>query len=143
PAERAKMLAESPDQLRARRDPLVNLGFALDAEQRELGARRDRWEGAIARLRPEWRGAVLAHAGKPVAPDANSTLRVSFAHVQGYTPRDGLLARPQTTLSGVVQKNTGVEPFNAPKMELDAAAAHRYGRWRDPRLNDVPGDVLA
>ena len=38
---------------------------------------------------PYWRRAVIAHAGKPVAPDANSTLRVSFAHVQGYAPRDG------------------------------------------------------
>ncbi|HKS23618.1 MAG TPA: S46 family peptidase, partial [Thermoanaerobaculia bacterium] len=87
--------------------------------------------------------AVLAHAGKPVAPDANSTLRVSFAHVQGYSPRDGLKATAQTTLAGIVEKNTGVEPFNAPQMELDAAIAHRYGRWRDPRLGDVPVDFLA
>ena len=70
-------------------------------------------------------------------------MRVSFAHVQGYAPRDGLRATPQTTLSGIVEKNTGLEPFNAPKMELDAAAAHRYGRWRDPRLNDVPVNFLA
>ena len=28
-------------------------------------------------------------------------------------------------------------------MELDAAAAHRYGRWRDARLHDVPVNFLA
>ena len=142
-AERDKMLGETPEQLHARHDPLVELGFELQGDLREYEERNDRRDGAVGRLRPQWRRAVLAHAGKPVAPDANSTLRVSFAHVQGYAPRDGLRATPQTTLSGIVEKNTGVEPFNAPKMELDAAAAHRYGRWRDARLNDVPVDFLA
>ena len=142
-AERNKMLGETPEQLHARHDPLVELGFALDRELRDYDERQDRREGAVARLRPQWRRAVLAHAGKPVAPDANGTLRVSFAHVQGYAPRDGLRATAQTTLAGIVQKNTGAEPFNVPRMELDAAAAHRYGRWRDARLGDVPVDFLA
>ena len=33
---------------------------------------------------------MIAHAGKPVAPDANSTLRVSLAHVKGFVPREGV-----------------------------------------------------
>jgi hypothetical protein len=141
--ERAKMLAETPEQLRARKDPLVDLGFALDDELRVYGARKDRWEGALSRLRPQWRGAVLAHAGKPVAPDANSTLRVSFAHVKGYTPRDGVRYTPQTTLAGVVEKHTGEEPFNAPANILDAAAKKNFGPWKDAKLGDVPVDFLA
>jgi Peptidase S46 len=142
-AERAKMLDETPEQLHARHDPLVELGFSLLPDLAAYEARQERRDGTVARLRPQWRRAVLAHAGKPVAPDANGTLRVSFAHVQGYTPRDGLRAAPQTTLAGIVEKNTGVEPFNAPKMELDAALAHRDGRWRDARLGDVPVNFLA
>jgi len=132
-AERTKMLDETPEQLHARHDPLVELGFDLVGDLREYEERQERRDGAVARLRPRWRRAVLAHAGKPVAPDANGTLRVSFAHVKGYTPRDGLAATPQTTVAGIVEKNTGVEPFNAPKAELDAAIAHR----------DVPVDFLA
>jgi len=142
-AERTKMLDETPEQLHARRDPLVELGFGLLPDVHEYEDRQERRDGAVARLRPQWRRAVLAHAGRPVAPDANGTLRVSFAHVQGYTPRDGLRAAAQTTLAGIAQKNTGVEPFNAPKQELDAIAAHRDGRWRDARLGDVPVDFLA
>lgn len=143
PNERAKMLAETPAQLRDRHDPLVDLGFALDDELRAYGARKDRWEGALARLRPQWRAAVLAHAGKPVAPDANGTLRVSFAHVMGYTPRDGVRYTPQTTLAGVVEKHMGEEPFNAPANVLAAAAAKNYGPWKDEQLGDVPVDFLA
>jgi len=122
PAERAKMLTETPDQLRARHDPLLDLGFTLDRNIRDLEARKDRWDGTISRLRPEWRRAVMAHAGKPVAFDANSTLRVSFAHVKGYAPRDGVWYEPQTTLEGVIEKDSGEEPFNAPKPLLEIAA---------------------
>lgn len=120
-AERRAMLSETPEQLHARHDPLVELGFDMDKEIRDLTERRDRWEGTISRLRPEWRRAVIAHAGKPVAPDANSTLRFTYAHVRGYEPRDGVVYTPQTTVAGIVEKHTGEEPFNAPQPLLDAA----------------------
>ena len=119
--ERLKMLNETAAQLRARKDPLIDLGFELDRELRRLTDANDRRSGAIARLRPVWRRAVYAHAGKPVAPDANSTLRVSFGHVKGYAPRDAVWFGPQTTLSGILQKNNGAEPFNAPVGVLEAA----------------------
>ena len=120
-AERLKMLEETPAQLRARKDPLVELGFGLNAEIDTLMERKNRWEGTIARLRPEWRRAVVAHAGRPVAPDANATLRVSFAHVKGYAPRDGVFYTPFTTLRGVVDKHTDAEPFDVPEAVLGAA----------------------
>ncbi len=119
--ERLKMLEETPAQLHARKDPLVELGFALNAEIDTLLERKNRWDGTISRLRPEWRRAVIAHAGKPVAPDANSTLRVSFAHVKGYAPRDGVYYTPRTTLLGVVDKHTDADPFDVPEAVLAAA----------------------
>ena len=124
--ERLKMLAESPQQLRARKDPMLELAFALEPELLELKQRTDRHAGAIARLRPQWRRAVLAHAGKPVAPDANSTLRVSFAHVKGYRPRDGVLYEPQTTVRGLLEKHTGEEPFNVPAQLRTAAKGSEH-----------------
>ncbi|HET8772565.1 MAG TPA: S46 family peptidase [Thermoanaerobaculia bacterium] len=120
-AERMKMFDETPAQLHARKDPLVELGFALISEIDTLVERKNRWEGTISRLRPEWRRAVIAHAGKPIAPDANNTLRVSFAHVQGYAPRDGAFYTPFTTLRGVVDKHTDAEPFDVPDAVLAAA----------------------
>jgi hypothetical protein len=78
-----------------------------------------------------------------VAPDANGTLRVAFAHVKGYSPRDGAWMQPQTTVRGVVEKNTGEAPFNAPPELLAAAPKAPASRWADPRLNDVPVDFLA
>ena len=141
--ERMKMYGESEAQLRARRDPLLDLAFGLD---RELLARKeaeDRFKGAASRLRPVWMRAVIAHAGKPVAMDANGTLRVSFAQVEGYNPRDAVRMEPRTTLAGVVEKHTGEEPFDAPDELLAAAPSAARSRWADPALKDVPVNFLA
>ncbi|MGC4055099.1 MAG: S46 family peptidase [Paludibaculum sp.] len=120
--ERLKMFNESTEQLKARKDPMLGLAFALEPELRAWQKRSRTQDGAVARLRPEWRKAVIAHAGKPVAPDANSTLRVSFAHVKGYAPRDGVIYTPQTTLAGMLEKETGEEPFKLPAKVVAAAA---------------------
>ena len=142
-AERAKMAGETEEQLSARHDPLLDFAFALDRELREAKERGDRHEGAVSRLRPAWRRGVAAWAGKPIAPDANGTLRVTFGHVQGYRPRDGVWMEPQTTLSGMVEKNTGSEPFAAPSRVLAAAPRAAASRFADARLHDVPVTFLA
>ncbi len=140
---RMAMFSEDTAALHARHDPLLELAFALDGERAELETRRHRHEGAVERLRPAWLAAVRGHAGTPVSPDANGTLRVSFAHVQGYSPRDAVWMLPQTTLAGVVEKNTGAEPFNSPAALLAAASAAGRSRWADARLHDVPVAFLA
>jgi Peptidase S46 len=135
PRERMKMFEETTAQLRARKDPLLDLAFALEPELRAWQAETQTYEGAVARLRPLWRRAVIAHAGKPVAPDANNTLRVSVAHVKGYSPRDGVMYLPQTTLAGMLEKNTGDPSFTVPSFVIDAA------RFAKP--DQIPLDFLA
>jgi len=142
-AERAKMAGETTEQLSARHDPLLDFAFALDRELREAKERDDRHEGAVSRLRPVWRKGVSAWAGKPIAPDGNGTLRVTFAHVQGYRPRDGVWMEPQTTLAGMVEKNTGVEPFAVPERLLAEAPRAPASRFADSKLHDVPVGFLA
>lgn len=140
---RRALFDETPQAHRARKDPLLDLGAALDAERKALKDRKDRWLGAAYRLRPEWRRAVIAAAGKPVAPDANSTLRVTFCKVAGYSPRDGVVYQPQTTLAGMVAKHTGKDPFDAPAPVLAAAAKGTKTRFSDVGLGDVPVDFLS
>ncbi len=141
--ERLKMFEETPEQLKSRNDPLLDLAIALQPEldaQTEAGKAID---GAVAKLRPLWRKAVIAHAGKPIAPDANSTLRVSFAHVKGYAPRDGVIYTPQTSLAGMIEKHTGEDPFDVPARVREAFAAGKKSRWTDARLGQVPLCFLA
>ena len=142
-AERQRMFEETAGQLAARHDPLLDLAFALDAELKAQKERDDRFRGAVSRLRPVWMRAVEAHAGRPIAPDANSTLRVTFARVQGYSPRDGVWMRPRTTVAGMAAKATGSAPFAAPATLLAAAAGAPRSRYADAALGDVPVAFLA
>lgn len=141
--ERLKMSKESTETLRARRDPLLDLAFALEQQMAAVREADKRWEGAVSAYRPAWRKAVMAHAAKPVAPDANRTLRVSFAHVKGYAPRDAVVYQPFTTLAGVLEKNTGKEPFVVPERVRMAAAKAAKGPWAAPGVGDVPVNFLA
>ena len=102
--------------------------------------------GATYRLGPRYADALLPKSGGLVAPDANSTLRVTYGQVKPVEPRDGILFLPQTTLAGIVEKATGQGEFDAPKAELDAIRALRAGKkspYLDPKLNDVPVDFLS
>lgn len=141
-AARKAMFDETPEVLKARRDPLLDLGFALDAERKALKERRDTQAGAVLRLRPAWRKAVIAAAGRPVAPDANGSLRVTFGRVRGYSPREAVTMAPHTTLAGAVEKHTGEDPFDLPARVREAFAAGRFGRWADPVLGQVPIGLL-
>ena len=141
-AAREAMLDESLEALTARDDALLALGLAWNADLRALRARERAWQAQTALYRPAWRRAVAAHAGTPIAPDANGTLRISFAHVQGYTPRDGMQYTPFTTLAGVLQKHTGQEPFDAPEA-LRRTAEAPGAQWRDRPVGQLPINFLA
>ncbi len=81
--------------------------------------------------------------GKPVYPDANSTLRVTYGTVAPYAPRDGLLKGPFTTVEGITEKATNKDPFIVPAALSDAIKAKRYGVFKDPVLNTVPVNFLS
>ncbi|MBL8914455.1 MAG: S46 family peptidase [Archangium sp.] len=134
---RKKAFDETPAQLTARADPLLNFALALDTERRALRDRREMQSGRVLRLRPVWRRAVIAEAGKLVAPDANSTLRVTFGRVRGYSPKEAVQMAATTSLAGALAKHTGEEPFDLPKKIVDAAA----GKGVVPAK--VPVDFLA
>jgi len=142
PRTREAWFGQDLQTLAAHRDPMLDFGIAWNADMRALRERQKTWQATMAIHRPVWRRAVAAHAGKPVAPDANGTLRVSFAHLQGYSPRDGVQYTPFTTLAGVLEKYTGTAPFDLPQAVREAAA-DPGDRWREAALADVPVDFLA
>jgi hypothetical protein len=48
-------------------------------------------------------------------PDANSTLRFSYGNIKGYVPREAEFRTPFTTMKGMLEKDTGVNPFDMPQ----------------------------
>ncbi|MGA2261776.1 MAG: S46 family peptidase [Acidobacteriota bacterium] len=144
---RAGLLEKSTADLEATKDTFIMLASALEplAESiREAG--KDR-AGASARLRPRYMEALQAKAGGLLAPDANSTLRITYGQVKGVDAKDGLFYKPQTGLKGVAEKQTGEGDFNAPKKQLDVIREQIAGKKKTPyfdaALNDVPVNFLS
>ncbi|MDQ3283333.1 MAG: S46 family peptidase, partial [Acidobacteriota bacterium] len=84
-----QMFHATTAQLTARNDSMIAFAASLRpfAEQRD--AEKAAREGAMSRIRPAMlEGLRVARAGR-LYPDANSTLRVGFGQVKGYTPRNG------------------------------------------------------
>jgi hypothetical protein len=130
----------------AANDPFIALAAALEpmAEANREAAKNR--AGAYARIRPVYMEALTEHAGGLLAPDANSTLRVTYGQVKGVAARDGLLYTPQTTLAGIVEKHTGTGEFDAPRRQLEAIAALRAGKktvFFDAGVQDVPVNFLS
>jgi hypothetical protein len=145
---RLSLLDATTAELHAMDEPFLVLAIALDPlyeTHRDAEAAR---AGAESRLRPLYMKAVLEKAGGLVAPDANSTLRVTFGRVSGVDAKghDGDCWKPFTTLAGIVQKNQGKGDFDAPARELDAIRALREGKttpFASAVLGDVPVDFLS
>ncbi|MBM4063366.1 MAG: S46 family peptidase, partial [Planctomycetes bacterium] len=136
--ERTALFAKGKDAIAQSQDPLVVLTRGLAAERREAGLRVRKRQGRLLDVGRRWIEAQEAFRGKAFYPDANSTLRVSIGTVKGYAPRDGLVAVPQTTVAGLLQKENGKPPFANPPALLEAAKTRLSSRWVDPVLRDVP-----
>jgi hypothetical protein len=66
--------------------------------------------------------------GKPY-PDANFTQRFTYGNVRGYRPREAVVYQPFTTLKGVIEKDTGREPFDVPPGLKELQRRRDFGRY--------------
>ncbi|MBZ5496582.1 MAG: S46 family peptidase [Acidobacteriia bacterium] len=138
---RLGLMEKSTPELVSIKDSFISLAGTLElvAESiREAG--KDR-AGAAARLRPRYMEALLAKSGGLVAPDANSTLRVTYGQVKGVDAKDGLFYKPQTGLKGIVEKQTGEGDFNAPRHQIDVIKQQLAGKIKTPYFDAALGDV--
>ena len=97
------------------------------------------WSAAVREMMPE----------KKWAPDANSTMRMSYGHVGSYQPKDGVTFKHYTTLEGVMQKRDNSNPeFVVPEKLKRLYDAKDYGPYanKDGELpvgfisgNDITG----
>ena len=62
--------------------------------------------------------------------------------MKGYSPRDAVWYNSLTSLSGVVEKNTGKEPFDNPERLLEVYRQRDFEPYVDKKINDVPVNFL-
>ena len=131
---RVQNLSASLESLQASKDPYMQMALELDKDVEKRIQRAKEYQGALLRVRPPYLAALKAFRGGNIYPDANSTLRLSVAEIQGYSPQEAVVMDPQTTLKGAIAKHTGEVPFALPEAVLNIA--------RD-KNEDVPVCFLA
>lgn len=159
---RLAWLNKKPQAFKDSKDPFIKLVVASFAAIQADKDQDDAMKGRFLAARPAYMEALIAYKktlGELVYPDANSSLRVTYGHIKGYTPAKGTITHAQdgaiynpdgvsrylpfTTLQGITAKNTGKVPFNAPKAELKLIAEKDYGPYYMKAVNSVPVNFLS
>ncbi len=84
------------------------------------------------------KGVLAMSKDKPMYPDANQTMRVSYGNVKSYEPRDGVKYNYICTLNGIKEKyKPGDYEFDLPAKLLELIDKKDYGQYIDKSVNDV------
>ena len=143
---RLKWLTADRKAFESSKDPAIRYAVALMPTMLKVEDERKDRAGEMMVNRPLYLQAVADYKRSKkqgVYPDANSTLRLTFGKVRGYTKLDGKVQTPFTKLEEVAAKATKEEPFNAPPELLAAIAAKKYGGLEDKKLGTVPVNFLS
>jgi len=130
-------------QLRQLNEPAIDFSAELAALSAQASTRTRTFNAIVGRWRPLLvRGMSEMRGAKPY-PDANRTLRFTYGEVKGYIPHDAAIYQAFTNLSGVIEKDTGREPFDAPEKLKQLYRARDFGPYSTPDGQNVPVDFLS
>lgn len=117
------------EQMRNSGDVFVQTMLDLAAEVQKNQAGTVQFNQIVTSTRPLYLQGMSEMKGTTPYPDANSTQRFTYGYVRGYSPREAINYSPFTTLSGVFEKDTGREPFNAPAKLRELWERKDYGNY--------------
>ncbi|MBQ9474305.1 MAG: S46 family peptidase [Bacteroidales bacterium] len=94
-------------------------------------------------MRTYVKGIMEMDAGAKLFPDANLTLRVTYGHVAGFRPRDGVYYRPYSTLQGIMEKeNPDIYDYVVEPRLKELYLNSDYGRYANAK-GELPVGFIA
>jgi hypothetical protein len=137
PKNRLQLIQLKPGDLFKRNDPMIKLAAELEKELNVLREKKKILDQQRKDLKKVYMAAFLEMNQGRIAPDANSSIRFTYGPVKSYNPRDGVTYLAQTTLTGIIEKETGIFPFEAPGKLKKLYQTRDFGRYMDKNLNDI------
>ena len=100
-------------------------------------------ETQITQLNKSWlAGLMEMQPNKIFYADANSTLRVTYGKVKGYSPNDGVYYKHYTTLKGIMEKdNPNIYDYDVPQKLREIYQNRDFGNYTQD--GEVPVCFLA
>lgn len=142
---RLEWMDKSVAEFEASDDPFIQYAVATYKARKQLEDDDKELTGKFNAVRPKFMEAIIAYnksKNQPIYADANSTLRITYGNVKGYSPQDGLTATPFTTLEGLAAKHTGEDPFDSPQKQLELIKNKQYSTYAKKELGSVPVNFL-
>ena len=132
-------------QLKASKDPFIKAAQRIWATVKSEEKKSDARSGEMMMVTPSYADAMRQVLGGVLGSDANSTLRITYGTVKSFKPESKELTdAPFTTASQLVAKDKGAAPFDAPKAQLEAIKAKKFGPYADASLGgELPIDFLS
>jgi hypothetical protein len=130
-------------QLRELHEPLIDFSGEMGTLTSDVQDRTRTFNGQVGRWRPVLVRGMSEMRGTKSYPDANRTLRFTYGEVKGYVPKDAAVYQAFTNLSGVIEKDTGREPFDAPEKLKQLYRTRDFGPYATPDGKNVPVDFLS
>ncbi len=137
-----KYLNYSLEELESFDDPLFIFVKQMEEINSQEKERSDIREGELDLLLPKYMEAKRLWLSKDFVPDANSTLRLTYGYIKGYSPADATYYYPITTLSGVIDKGKNSGDYEINKKLVEVYNSGDLGKYKDEELNDVPVAML-
>ena len=132
------LFKKTTKELEALNDPFIKMALSLEPLSIQIQETSGKFNVNVTALRKVYLDGLFEWKGTTMYPDANGTKRFTWGKIKGYRPADAVWYDPFSTLEGVVEKNTGVEPFDAPPALVDLYYKKDFGRWANPAMKDVP-----
>lgn len=135
--KRAELLSLNLKKLNGLSDPLIELAASVEAQLVDLREQEKALNQQKTDLKNKVMVGMLEFTHGAIAPDANSTLRLTFGQIAGYSPRDAVEYCPMTTLTGVIEKETGEEPFIVPDKIKSLYETKDFGSYVDADAGNI------
>jgi len=120
------------------KDPMFDLAINASVEVDKMNAIRKERNGKLNKLLADYVDVSILFKKTNFIPDANSTLRLTYGHVKGYTPIDATYMKPTTTLTGLIEKGQNSGEYYLPNFIRELYKNKDFGRWTTKDKKDVP-----
>jgi hypothetical protein len=132
-ADQAKVLAflDKPVLKTIENDPVYLTQISINKVASDVASKLSQFEGDYTLGRRLWMAALMEMTpDKTTYPDANFTMRLTYGTVQDYEPKDGVLYKYYTSMTGVMEKyKPGDYEFDVPQKQIDLYNKKQYGRY--------------
>jgi hypothetical protein len=136
------LCTKSVDELKNLDNPLLNLVYEIRKQDKDIIRITSNLNSVMNKLQPQLNELKKHWRKKSYIPDANSTLRLTYGYIKGYSPADAVYYSPITSLEGIIEKSSrGGDYEILPKLR-ELYEQKDYGNYYSSDVDGLPVGIL-